>query len=367
MKPQPTKNQQILLGSRPSGEATLDHFQLTETEIPKPGLGQMLLRTIYLSLDPYMRGRMNAGPSYAAPVEIGKVMSGQSVCEVVESNLPNYYPGDIILAATGWQEFSLSSGDGTQKVDRSIGSISYALGVLGMPGFTAYAGLLNIGKPRPGETVVVAAASGAVGSVAGQIAKIKGCRVVGIAGGQQKCRFVTEELGFDACLDHREPGLGENLKAACPEGIDVYFENVGGPIFDAVSPLLNNFARIPVCGLIAHYNAAKSPPGQDRLPLLMRAILSKRLSFRGFIYFDYASQFPDFVSDMKAWLAEGRIKYREDITDGLENAPRELIRLLKGENFGKKIIRVSPDPTAAKQYIADQSDERPRSTDSATP
>jgi NADPH-dependent curcumin reductase len=230
---------------------------------------------------------------------------------------------------------------------RSIGSISYALGVLGMPGFTAYAGLLNIGKPQPGETVVVAAASGAVGSVAGQIAKIKGCRVVGVAGGQQKCRFVTEELGFDTCLDHRELGLGENLKAACPEGIDIYFENVGGPVFDAVLPLLNNFARIPVCGLIAHYNAAKSPPGQDHLPLLMRAILSKRLSFRGFIYFDYASQFPDFVTDMKAWLAERRIKYREDITDGLENAPRELIRLLKGENFGKKIIRVSPDPISS--------------------
>jgi NADPH-dependent curcumin reductase len=369
MKPQPTKNRQILLGSRPSGEPTLDNFQLAENEIPKPGPGQMLLRTIYLSLDPYMRGRMNAGPSYVPSVEIGKVMSGQSVCEVVESNLPNYYPGDIVLAATGWQEFSLSNGDETQKVDRSLGSISYALGVLGMPGFTAYAGLLNIGKPQPGETVVVAAASGAVGSVVGQIAKIKGCRVVGIAGGQQKCRFVKDELGFDACLDHGELSFGENLKLACPKGIDIYFENVGGPVFDAVLPLLNNFARIPVCGLIAHYNATKLPAGTDRLPLplLMRAILSKRLTFRGFIYFDYASQFPDFVTDMKVWLAEGHIKYREDITDGLENAPRELIRLLKGENFGKKIIRVSPDPTATKQYITDQSDERPRSTNSQTP
>jgi NADPH-dependent curcumin reductase CurA len=345
---EPTKNHQILLSSRPSGEPSQDNFQLVETEIPKPGPGQMLLRTIYLSLDPYMRGRMNAGPSYAPRVEIGEVMGGQSVCEVVESNSANYHPGDIVSAATGWQDFSLSSGEQTQKIDPSIGSISYALGVLGMPGFTAYGGLLNIGKPHPGETLVVAAASGAVGSVVGQIAKIKGCRVVGIAGGEQKCRFVKDELGFDACLDHRQRGLDEDLKAACPEGIDIYFENVGGPIFEAVLPLLNNFARIPVCGLIAHYNAAGLPPGPDHLPLLMRAILTKRLLLRGFIYFDYASQLPDFVTDMQAWLAEGRIKYREDITDGLENAPRELIRLLKGENFGKKIIRVSPDPTVTR-------------------
>jgi NADPH-dependent curcumin reductase CurA len=341
---EPTKNLQILLSSRPSGEPSPDNFQLTEIEISKPGPGQMLLRTIYLSLDPYMRGRMNAGPSYAPRVEIGEVMGGQSVCQVVESNVPNYSPGDIVLSATGWQEFSLSNGEKTQKIDRSIGSISYALGVLGMPGFTAYAGLLNIGKPQLGETIVVAAASGGVGSVVGQIAKIKGCRVVGIAGGEQKCRFVRDELGFDACLDHRQPRLRENLKAACPKGIDIYFENVGGPVFDAVLPLLNNFARIPVCGLIAHYNAAESPLGPNHLPLLMQAILVKRLTFSGFIYFDYASQFPDFVKDMKAWLGEGRIKYREDITDGLENAPRELIRLLKGENFGKKVIRVSPDP-----------------------
>jgi NADPH-dependent curcumin reductase CurA len=344
---EPIKNRQIFLSSRPSGEPSQDNFRLGETEIPKPGPGQMLLRTIYLSVDPYMRSRMNAGPSYAPRLEIGEVMVGQSVCQVVESNVSNYSPGDIVLGATGWQEFSLSNGEKTRKIDRSLGSISYALGVLGMPGFTAYAGLLNIGKPQPGETIVVAAASGAVGSVVGQIAKIKGCRVVGIAGGEQNCRFVKDELGFDACLDHREPELGENLKAACPEGIDIYFENVGDPVFDAVLPLSNNFARIPVCGLITQYNAAELPPEPDHLPLLMETILLKRLTIRGFIYFDYASQFPDFVTAMEAWLAEGRIKYREDITDGLENAPRELIRLLKGENFGKKIIRVSPDPTAA--------------------
>jgi NADPH-dependent curcumin reductase CurA len=341
----PTKNRQILLTSRPSGEPSQDNFQLVETDIPKPGSGQMLLRTIYLSLDPYMRGRMNAGPSYSAPVEIGEVMVGQSVCEVVESNVPNCRSGDIVLASTGWQEYSLSDGEDTRKIDRSLVPLSYALGVLGMPGFTAYAGLLNIGKPQSGETVVVAAASGAVGSVVGQIAKIKGCRVVGVAGGEQKCRFVRDELGFDACFDHRQPDLTERLKAACPNGIDVYFENVGGEILDAILPLLNNFARIPVCGLIAHYSDRELPPRPDHLPLLMREILTKRLTFRGFLYFDYAAQFSDFLTDMSVWLSQGRIKYREDITKGLENAPRELSRLLKGENFGKKIIHVGSDPT----------------------
>jgi NADPH-dependent curcumin reductase CurA len=214
-----------------------------------------------------------------------------------------------------------------------------------MPGLTAYTGLLNIGKPQPGETLVVAGASGAVGSVVGQIAKIKGCRAIGIAGGERKCRYVKEELGFDACLDHHLPALPERLKAACPNGIDIYFENVGGAVFDAVLPLLNNFARVPVCGLIAHYNATDLPEGPDRVPLVMRSILVKRLTFRGFIVWDFASQFPDFLREMSSWLREGRVKYREDITDGLENAPRELIGLLKGENFGKKIIRVSADPT----------------------
>jgi NADPH-dependent curcumin reductase len=345
MFPLSTTNRQVLLASRPSTEASRENFLLKETEVPKPGSGEMLLRTIYLSLDPYMRGRMNAGPSYAKAVEIGEVMVGQSVCEVVESNLPSYQAGDIVLAGTGWQEFSLSDGTGTRKIDRLAGPISYALGVLGMPGLTAYAGLLNIGKPQPGETVVVGAASGAVGSVVGQIAKIKGCRVVGIAGGEEKCGFVKKELGFDDCLDHRQPELTERLKVGCPNGIDVYFENVGGHVLEAVLPLLNEFARIPVCGLIAHYNAGDSAIGEDHLPTLLRAILIKRLTFRGFIVVDYAAQFVDFINEMRGWLKEGRIKYREDVTNGLENAPDELLRLLKGENFGKKIIRVSPDPT----------------------
>jgi NADPH-dependent curcumin reductase CurA len=338
------KNRQILLASRPSGEPTPDNFRLVEAEVPRPGPGQMLLRTIYLSLDPYMRGRMNAGPSYARAVEVGEVMEGRAVCEVVESSLPDYRAGDIVFAPTGWQEYALSDGKGARKLDASLGPVSYALGVLGMPGLTAYAGLLTIGQPKPGETVVVAAASGAVGSLVGQIAKIKGCRAVGIAGGERKCRYVTEQLGFDACLDHRDPALPQRLKDACPAGIDVYFENVGGRVFDAVLPLLNNFARVPVCGLIAHYNEAELPPGPARVPALLLAILVKRLTFRGFIVSDFASQFPQFLADMSKWLKEGRVKYREDVTDALENAPRELIGLLKGENFGKKIIRVGPAP-----------------------
>src|SRR5947209_3283127 len=210
------KNRQVLLAARPRGEPTLDDFSLVEAEVPEPGPGQMLLRVVYLSLDPYMRGRMNAGPSYAAPVEVGGVMEGAAVCEVLRSNLPGYRPGDLVVARTGWQEYALSDGQGVRKVDAALGPISYALGVLGMPGMTAYTGLLNIGRPQPGETLVVAAASGAVGSVVGQFAKIKGCRVVGIAGGERKCRFVMEELGFDACLDHRQPDLADRLRAACP-------------------------------------------------------------------------------------------------------------------------------------------------------
>jgi NADPH-dependent curcumin reductase CurA len=334
------KNRQILLAARPGGEPSPNDFRLVEAEIPEPGPGRLILRTIYLSLDPYMRGRMNAGPSYAPPVEIGAVMEGATVCEVVKSNLAQFKPGDIVLARIGWQEYALSDGKGVQSVDPALGPISYSLGGLGMPGMTAYTGLLNIGKPQPDETLVVAVASGAVGSVVGQIDKIKGCRVIGIAGGERKCRYVEGELGFYACLDHHQPDLAERLQAACPKGIDIYFENVGGAVFEAVLPLLNNFARVPVCGLIAHYNATELPSGPNRVPLLMHSILVKRLILQGFIVMDFASQHQDFLKDVSGWLREGRIKYREDITDGLENAPRELIGLLKGENFGKKIIRV---------------------------
>lgn len=338
-------NRQVLLASRPRGEPVPENFQLVETGIPTPGPGQMLLRTIYLSLDPYMRGRMDAGPSYARPVEVGQVMEGTCVCEVVESNLPDFHPGDILFAPSGWQEYALSDGQGVRRIDPAIAPISYALGILGMPGLTAYVGLLEIGQPVYGETLVVAAASGAVGSVVGQIARIRGCRVVGIAGGPRKCAFVRDELKFDDCLDHREPDLPGRLRAACPSGIDIYFENVGGRVFDAVLPLLNTFARVPVCGLIAHYNDTDLPPGPDRTPMLMSRILRSRLTFRGFIVSDYASLYPQFLADMTTWLREGKLRYKEDITDGLENAPTQLIGLLRGENFGKKLIRVSPDPT----------------------
>src|SRR5262249_34250019 len=258
----------------PSGEPTPDNFQLAETDIPSPSSGQILLRSIYLSLDPYMRGRMNAAKSYARPVEVGEVMEGRAISEVVESKVPGYAAGDLVVAPVGWQDYLLSDGTGVQKIDPSVRPITYALGLLGMPGLTAYTGLLNIGQPKPpGETLVVAAASGAVGSVVGQIGKIKGCHVIGIAGGKHKCRSAKEGLGFDDCLDHRQPDLAEQLKAACPKGIDVYFELVGRRVFDAVLPLLNNFARIPVCGLIANYNATELPPGPDGVPLVMHNTL----------------------------------------------------------------------------------------------
>lgn len=339
------RNRRIVLASRPRGEPTPENFKLDEVEIPQPGPGQTLLRTIYLSLDPYMRGRMNAGASYAAPVEIGGVMEGGAVAEVVASNNPKYKPGDIVVTRTGWQEYALADDEETRPIDPAHGPISYAVGALGMPGFTAYAGLLNIGRPKPGETLVVAAASGAVGSVVGQVAGIKGCRVVGVAGGERKCRYVEDELGFDVCLDHHDPGLPDRLKAACPKGIDIYFENVGGAVFEAVLPLLNNFARVPVCGLIAWYNESGPFEGPDRLPGLLQNMLFKRLTFQGYIVSDFNPQFHDFLADMSGWLRDGRVKYREDITQGLENAPRELISLLKGGNFGKKIIQVGADPT----------------------
>jgi NADPH-dependent curcumin reductase CurA len=244
----------VVLVSRPVGEPKASDFRVEDCAQPVPGEGQVLLRTIWLSLDPYMRGRMSDGPSYAAPVPIGGVMEGGTVCEAIASNNPGFAKGDIVLSRAGWQTHALSDGKDLRKVDPSLGPVSTAVGVLGMPGMTAYTGLLDIGKPQAGETVVVAAASGAVGSAVGQIARIKGARAVGIAGGKDKCDYVKGELGFDDCLDHRDPNLAAKLKEACPKGIDVYFENVGGAVFEAVFPLLNAFARIPVCGLIAHYN-----------------------------------------------------------------------------------------------------------------
>jgi NADPH-dependent curcumin reductase len=339
-----TINRRIVLASRPVGAPTPSDFRLEESALAAPSAGQVLLRTLYLSLDPYMRGRMSDAPSYAAPVALGEVMVGGTVSRVETSNHPDFAPGDLVLGYTGWQSHALSDGKGLTKLDGGLAHPSLALGVLGMPGFTAYMGLLDIGQPKAGETVVVGAASGAVGSVVGQIAKLKGCRVVGIAGGTDKCRYVVGELGFDDCIDHRAVDFKQRLAAACPGGIDVYFESVGGVVFDAVLPLLNAKARIPVCGLIAHYNDKALPPGPDRLGLLTRTLLTKRIKMQGFIIFDdYADRYGEFAAQMGAWLKEGRIKYREDVVDGIENAPQALIGLLEGQNFGKLVVRVAND------------------------
>ena len=336
-------NRRVVLAARPQGEPKPSDFRLEEAPVPDPSAGEMLCRTIHLSLDPYMRGRMNDGASYADPVPIGGVMEGGTVSRVEASNLDGYAAGDIVVGRGGWQDFHISDGDGMRKVDPSIAPISTALGVLGMPGMTAYTGLLTLGQPKEGETVAVAAASGAVGSVVGQIAKIKGCRAVGIAGGPDKCAFVTDELGFDACVDHRDPDMAAKLKAACPDGIDVYFENVGGPVLEAVIPLMNMWGRIPVCGMIAHYNDRGPGPGPNMLPMMMMRILVQRLTLRGFIVRDFADQAADFLRDVSGWMRDGKIKYREDFIDGLENAPEGLIGLLKGKNFGKLVVRVSDE------------------------
>ncbi|MCG8696063.1 MAG: NADP-dependent oxidoreductase [Minwuiales bacterium] len=339
-------NRQIVLAARPVGAPKESDFDMVETAVPAPGDGEMLCRTLYLSLDPYMRGRISDAKSYAAPVEIGSVMVGGTVSEVVESNIGGFSPGDIAVTGNGWQEYALSDGKGVRKLDPSLAPISTGVGVLGMPGFTAYVGLLDHGRPKPGETVVVSAASGAVGAVVGQIAKLNGCRAVGIAGAPEKCAYVTEELGFDACVSHRDDNLAEALAAACPNGIDVYFENVGGPVFEAVLPLLNPFSRIPVCGLISQYNATELPPGPNLLPALMRQVLTRKVAIRGFIQSDHLERMPDFINDMPGWIRDGRIKYREDIVDGLENAVSAFQGLLEGRNFGKLLVRVAPDPTA---------------------
>ena len=335
-------NRQITLASRPVGAPTAANFAQVERPVPQPCEGQLLLRNLYLSLDPYMRGRMSDAESYAAPVGLGEVMVGGTVARVEMSNHPDYHAGERVLAFGGWQDYALSDGSGLGRLDPGMAQPSLALGVLGMPGFTAYMGLLDIGQPRPGETVVVAAASGAVGAVVGQIAKLKGCRVVGIAGGAEKCRYVLDELGFDACVDHRAPDLAQQLEVACRQGIDVYFESVGGAVFDAVLPLLNTKARIPLCGLIAQYNDTALPPGPDRLGLLTRTLLTKRIRMQGFIIFDdYGHRYGEFLAAMSEWVAQGRIRFREDIVDGLQNAPEAFIGLLEGHNFGKLVVRIA--------------------------
>ncbi|HAS6337028.1 TPA: zinc-binding dehydrogenase [Vibrio vulnificus] len=338
---QPT-NRQIVLASRPVGAPTADNFALTQSDIPTPAQGEMLLRSVYLSLDPYMRGRMSDAKSYAKPVGIDEVMVGGTVCQVEASNHAEFEVGEWVLAYTGWQDYALSDGEGLIKLGKQPSHPSYALGVMGMPGFTAYMGLLDIGQPKEGDTLVVAAATGAVGSMVGQIGKLKGCRVIGIAGGEEKCQFAKDTLGFDECIDHKAADFAEQLAKACHNGIDIYFENVGGKVFDAVMPLLNTGARIPLCGLISQYNATSLPEGPDRMSMLMAQLLIKRIKMQGFIIFDdYGHRYGEFAADMTQWLAQGKIHYREHLVQGLENAPDAFIGLLEGKNFGKMVVQTN--------------------------
>ena len=335
------QNRQYILETRPKGVANENNVVLKTNSVSAPKDGEVLLRTIYLSLDPYMRGRMSDAESYADPVKIGDVMVGATVCQVEQSNHPDYQKGEWVLAYTGWQEYAISNTDGLMKLGKNPENPSYALGIMGMPGFTAYMGLLDIGEPKQGETVVVAAATGPVGATVGQIAKLKGCKVVGVAGGKEKCQHAVENLGFDACIDHKANDFSEQLSAACNNGIDVYYENVGGHVFDAVLPLLNTKARIPLCGLVSQYNATELPSGPDRLSMLMGHILKKRIKVQGFIIFDdYAHRYEEFAKDMQTWLSEGKIKYKEHLEANFENTLNAFNAMLNGENFGKTVVQV---------------------------
>jgi NADPH-dependent curcumin reductase CurA len=337
---------QVRLARRPHGEPGDECFEIVEHDLPDLAEGQLLLRVVYLSLDPYMRGRMSDAPSYAEPVAVGDVMVGGTVCVVEESRHPDWAVGDVALSYSGWQTHAISDGRGLRRLDPATAPISTAVGVLGMPGFTAYAGLLEIGKPQPGETVVVAAATGPVGSAVGQIAKLKGARAVGIAGGPEKRQSLLDDFGFDVALDHRSPTFAADLEAAVPDGIDVYFENVGGPVAREVFKRMNLYGRVPVCGLVANYSATSAPEGRDRLPSFMSLILTKSLTVRGFIQNEFThSHGRDFVRDMSAWVADGSVRYREDVSEGLESTPEAFRGLLTGRNFGKLLVRVSPDPT----------------------
>lgn len=340
-----TISTQIQLAARPKGEPTVENFQTAEVTLPELQDGEILVRIIYLSLDPYMRGRMNDAKSYAQPVEVGEVMGAGTVGQVMQSRNPKFAEGDFVLGMFGWQSHAISDGQMVRKLDRADAPISTAVGVLGMPGLTAYVGLMDIGEPKEGETVVVSAASGAVGSVVGQLAKIKGCHVVGVAGSVEKCAYVRDELGFDVCLSHRSETLTEDMADACPKGVDVYYENVGGVSFNAVLPLMNPFGRIPVCGLISQYNATALPDGPDTGPAIFRSVLTNRLKIQGFIVTDRYERLGAFTKEVGAYIRDGRLKYREDIVEGLENAPDAFIGLLNGENFGKMLIQVSEDPS----------------------
>ncbi|MSQ18580.1 MAG: NADP-dependent oxidoreductase [Betaproteobacteria bacterium] len=331
-------NQRIVLASRPKGLPTAQNFRLEEVSIPAAPEGGFVVRNHWLSLDPYMRGRMDAAKSYAKSVDIGAVMEGGTVGEVIASRHEKFNVGDFVTGRFGWQHYSASDGTSATKVDATAAPLSAYLGVLGMPGVTAWIGLLDIGQPKAGETVVVSAASGAVGGVVGQIAKIHGARTVGIAGGKEKCDYIVKELGFDACIDHKSDDLYEALEAACPKGIDVYFENVGGRIMDTVLALMNPFSRMPVCGLVSQYNAATS---DDVYGLKnIRSVLTNRIKMQGFIVSDRMELWRPARADLTKWLADGKLRYRESVVAGLDAAPEALIGLLQGRNFGKQLVKL---------------------------
>jgi NADPH-dependent curcumin reductase CurA len=329
-------NLQVQLASRPTGWVEESNFRIVESPIAKPGPGQLLVRNLWLSLDPYMRGRMSDAKSYATPVQIGEVMVGGVVGEVVESNHPKFNAGDYVVGPLGWQLYAVSNGEGLAKVDPKLVPLSYYLGVAGMPGATAWVGLLEHCQPKVGETVAVTAASGAVGSVVGQLAKLQGCRAVGIAGGKSKCDYVVKELGFDACVDYKAGNLQDDLKAATPDGIDCYFENVGGELMDAVLRRLNPFSRMALCGLISDYNATE-PYGVK----MIRSVLLNRVNIRGFIVSDRQDLYLRAVGQLARLVAQGKIKYRETVAEGLRNAPAAFIGMLKGANFGKQLVKLA--------------------------
>jgi len=331
----PERNLQVTLKSRPQGWVRESDFELLETPLPTIGAGEALLRTLYLSLDPYMRSRMDDAKSYAKNVDIGGVMVGGTVSEVVASNIDGLVPGEIVVSSAGWQQFSKTTGENLMRVPPGFPP-SIFLGPAGMPGVTAWIGLFDIGQPKPGETVVVSAASGAVGSVVGQLAKEAGCRVVGVAGGPEKCAYVTKELGFDACIDYKRDGWIQAFKEATPDGVDVDFENVGGEVFEAVLKRTNVQARIALCGMIAGYNATEPMPLGN-----LRLILINRVKLQGFIVSDHLPRWPAIIRDLTMRVASGRVKYRETVATGLENAPKAFIGLLKGENFGKQLVKVA--------------------------
>jgi NADPH-dependent curcumin reductase CurA len=329
-------NRRIVLASRPDGEPRPENFRIEEAPLPVPAEGEALVRNLYLSIDPYMRGRMMAVKSYARHVELGEVMVGQTVGEVIESRANGLAPGDKVLTSLGWQLYGTAKQAELFRVDPARAPLTYYLGALGMPGMTAWFGLREIGQPGPGETVVVSAASGAVGSVVGQLAKSMGCRAVGIAGGPEKCAWVREGLGFDACVDYRAGNLYEDLRAACPDGVHVHFENVGGVVLDTVLRLMNPFSRLVLCGLVSDYNATE-PYGLKNI----RAVLVNRIRMQGMIVFDWADRYGEALAGLAALHDAGRLKVRESIVDGLERAPEALIGLLRGRNFGKQLVRLA--------------------------